>query len=65
MEPNQRDRCSKMDGHRDSLDLDPVRYLGCTGGHRFRHDHHGLQRRTLEDLFAAPHAEKWIYECEL
>lgn len=65
VEPHQRDRRSEMDGHRDSLDLDTVRCLGDTGGHRFRHDHHGLQRRTLEDLFAAPHAKKPIHECEL
>lgn len=65
MEPHQRDRCSEMDGHRDSPDLDLVHHLSCSGGHRFRHDHHGLQRRTPEDLLAAPHAKNWIYECEL
>lgn len=65
MEPHQRDRRSEMDGYRDSLDLDIFHYLSRARGHCFRHDHHGLQRRILEDLFAAPHAKNWIYECEL
>lgn len=65
MEPHQRDRRSEVDGYRDNLDLDLVHYLSDTGGHCFRHDHHGLQRRPLEDLSAAPHAKNWIYECEL
>lgn len=65
VEPHQRDRRSEMDGYRDSLDLDTVHYLSRPGGHCFRHDHHGLQRRVLEDLLAAPHAKIWIHECEL
>lgn len=53
-----------MDGHRDSPDLDIIHRSGCTRDSSLRHDHYGIQRRTVEDLFAAPHAENWIYEGE-
>lgn len=54
-----------MDGYRDRVDLDIIHHYGCARGNSLRHDHHGLQRRTLEDLSAAPHAENWLYEGEL
>lgn len=65
MEPDQRDRRSQVDGYRDNVDLDTVHHPSCARGNSLWHDHHGLQRRTLADLFAAPHAENWIYEGEL
>lgn len=54
-----------MDGYGDSAHLDIVHNLGCARGNSLRHDHHGLQRRALEDLFAAPHAKNRLYEGEL
>lgn len=65
MEPNQRDRSSKVDGHRDRLDMAPVHHPGRAGGRGLRHDHHGLQGRSPEDLPAAPHAENCLHEGEL
>lgn len=65
VEPYQRDRSAKVDGYRDSADLDIIHHLGCARGNSFRHDHHGLQGWTLEDLFAAPYAENELYEGEL
>lgn len=64
VEPYQRYRSSKVDGYRDSAHLDIIYRPGRARGNSLRHDHHGLQRRTPEDLFAAPHAESWLYEGE-
>lgn len=65
VEPYQRDRSSEMDGYRDSADLDIIHHPCCARGHSLRHDHHGLQRRTLEDLFASSNAENRFHEGEL
>lgn len=54
-----------MDGYRDSAHLDNIHHPGCARGDSLRHDHHELQRRTFEDLLAAPRAENRIHEGEL
>ena len=65
VEPHQRDRSAKVDGYRDRAHLDNIHHPSCARGNSLRHAHHGIQRRPLEDLFAAPHAEHEFHEGEL
>ena len=62
VEPYQGYRCSQVDRYRDHPHLAALHPAGCPWGSGLRHDRHGLQRRTPQDLSPAPHADVHLHE---